>query len=70
MTREEMTELVDGIYQAMDEPTLFAMRLANALGISRKRPRPLVAPGVAHRRRGGRFKGARKLMAQRYGVRL
>ena len=60
--RDKLTELVADIYATIAEPTLFAMRLANALGVRFGRK----LEGKA----SGKYKGARKLMRQRYGVRM
>lgn len=62
MTREELAAI------ALRYETAMADAMLAALGVSRTRP--AASKGAPHKRRGGRFKGARELMRQRYGVRL
>lgn len=62
MTREELTAIV----KRSNSTTLVACRFRDALGL----PHPKAKTKVRNRSRGNRYKGARKLMQQRYGVDL
>lgn len=62
MTREELAAIVS----RSTSTTLVAYRMREALGL----PQPKVKGHVRNRSNGKRYKGARKLMQQRYGVQL
>lgn len=62
MTREELAAIVS----RSTSTTLVAYRMREALGL----PQPKVKGHVRNRSKGKRYKGARKLMQQRYGVDL
>lgn len=62
MTREEIAAIV----RKSTSTTLVACRFRDALGL----PQPKAKGHVRNRSKGKRYKGARKLMQQRYGVRL
>ena len=65
MTRDELISLVKSIRS----DTLIAVRMYDALGL----PHALVDSRSAHHAHSGKrkkYRGARKLMAQKYGVRL
>lgn len=63
MTREELTAIV----KRSTSTTLMACRMREALGLP---PMRAAVKFKAKRNNGKRYKGARKLMRQRYGVRL
>lgn len=62
MTREEIAAIV----RKSTSTTLVACRFRDALGL----PQPKARGHVRNRSKGKRYKGARKLMQQRYGVQL
>ena len=62
MNRKELVAIV----RRSDSTTLIAYRMRDALGL----PQPKVMGRAKGNGNGKRYKGARKLMQQRYGVRL
>ena len=62
MTREELAAIVS----RSTSTTLVACRFRDAMGL----PQPKARGHVRNRSKGKRYKGARKLMQQRYGVQL
>ena len=62
MTREELAAIV----KRSTSTTLVACRFRDALGL----PQPKARGHVRNRSKDKRYKGARKLMQQRYGVQL
>lgn len=62
MTRDELVALVSQIRS----DTLIARRMYDALGL----PCPIVQPRRTKYDEGYRYRGARKLMKQRHGVKL
>lgn len=62
MNRNELIAIV----RRSDSATLIAYRMREALGL----PQPKAKGRAKGNGKGRRYKGARKLMQQRYGVRL
>ena len=62
MTHDELVALVSKIRS----DTLIAQRMYDALGL----PRPVIKRGRTKHKENYKYKGARKLMKQRHGVKL